>query len=145
VCVCVCVCMRIYVCAAFFFLVCVRVCVCALCVPVCAWGVFVRACVRACVHACVCLSQILKPCDWGHLQFKHPTPEALGLYGHAFLNGGNLTPLTGASRPFSESLQAFGSGWRWSTVKSPSSFWKIKLGILYTYIYTFTLVSTPQV
>ena len=58
------------------------------------------------------------------VRFQLPVPamQAAGMYGHAFLNGGNAAQLSCTGRPLKQTLKDFvrvHQTWRWSAV-SPS-------------------------
>ena len=59
------------------------------------------------------------------LRFPLPVPamQAAGMYGHVFVNTGNLVQLTsqgdasGSPHPLEQGLKAFGRSFRWSAVR----------------------------
>ena len=53
------------------------------------------------------------------LRFPLPVPamQAAGMYGHVFVNGGNLVQLSGTGSPLEQSFQNFAKNLRWSAVR----------------------------
>ena len=52
------------------------------------------------------------------LRFSLPVPamQAAGMYGHVFVNGGNLVQLSGTESPLEQSFRNFAKNLRWSAV-----------------------------
>ncbi|MEW5305444.1 MAG: hypothetical protein WDW38_010472 [Sanguina aurantia] len=48
-------------------------------------------------------------------QLPHPVLKSLNMHGQVFVNGGNNMALAGTSRPLRDSINEFGSQFRWST------------------------------
>ncbi|KAK9830313.1 hypothetical protein WJX72_010954 [[Myrmecia] bisecta] len=59
-------------------------------------------------------------------ELPHPALRQAGIYGHAFVNGGNLALLSGVKRSLRDSVNNFATTFRWST--GVGLVWPTKLG-----------------
>jgi outer membrane protein assembly factor BamA len=68
------------------------------------------------------------------LRFPLPVPamQAAGMYGHVFVNGGNLVQLSGTENPLEQSIRDFPKHLRWSAVCICASLHVLSLAVMHS-------------
>ena len=68
-------------------------------------------------HSHCCIAMSTKMCRTLLPQLPFEAPRALGLHGHAFVNGGSVELLTGTDRTLRQGARDFLQSFRWSAVR----------------------------